>query len=174
MRKTELVSRILSSAKKYFDTLAPVERGAIAADIATMETGDFRAVSTKQLKGHVRELRAGDHRITYFKSGDEFMKISKTKKNTGSLKWHSFQEVFDKGSKSKEFRKGYRDEMTRLRLSKQIKHLRSAKKLTQKAVAQRAGMPQSVIARLESGEHSFSLDTLERIAGVFDKKIQLV
>ncbi|HEY4510844.1 MAG TPA: helix-turn-helix transcriptional regulator [Candidatus Paceibacterota bacterium] len=57
----------------------------------------------------------------------------------------------------------------------QIRKLHTAKKLTQKAVAKRANkMPQSVVARLESGEHSFSLDTLQRLALVFGKEVRLV
>ena len=40
-------------------------------------------------------------------------------------------------------------------------------------VAIKADMPQSVIARIESGTHSFSISTLHKIAGVFDKHISL-
>ena len=64
--------------------------------------------------------------------------------------------------------------MARLRLSKQIRDIRGSQQLTQKTVAQRAGMPQSVIARAESGEHGLSLDTLSKIATVLGKKVQLV
>ena len=64
--------------------------------------------------------------------------------------------------------------MVRLKLSYQLRQMRIAKKLTQKMVAKRAQMPQSVLARLESGTHSFSLGTLDRVARVFNKKVQLV
>jgi len=57
---------------------------------------------------------------------------------------------------------------------RQIRELRVTKKLTQKMVAKRAKMPQSVVARLESGEHSFSLDTLQRLAFVYGKEVRLV
>ena len=41
-------------------------------------------------------------------------------------------------------------------------------------MADRAGMPQSVIARIESGTRGMSLDTLGKIAIVLGKKIELV
>jgi len=66
------------------------------------------------------------------------------------------------------------EQMARWKLAQQIKKLRQAKKLTQKALAEKAQMPQSVIARIESGEHSLSLHTLQRVASAFDKEIQLV
>ncbi len=87
---------------------------------------------------------------------------------------YDFDDILRKEMKSKVFRRAYGEEMARLNLVRQIREIRLAKKLTQKAVAKRANMPQSVVARLESGEHSFSLDTLQRIAYAFDKEVQLV
>lgn len=105
----------------------------------------------KNLKKHLQELR---------KKG---------------LIFHTHEEVFGKlRDQSKEYQRAYKEEIARLNLVRQIRELRLAKKLTQKTVAKRANMPQSVVARLESGEHSFSLDTLQRIAHVFGKKIELV
>lgn len=103
-----------------------------------------------QLKQHIKELR---------KKG---------------LIVHDFDDLMKKEMRSKVFRQAYEKEMARLNLVRQIREIRLAKRLTQKVVAKRANMPQSVIARLESGEHSFSLETLQRIAYVFDKKVQLV
>ncbi len=103
-----------------------------------------------QLKQHIKDLR---------KKG---------------LVFYDADDVLKKHMKSKEFRKAYKEEITRFNLVRQIREIRLAKKLTQKAVAKRANMSQSVVARLESGEHSFSLDTLQRIAYVFDKEVQLV
>jgi len=90
------------------------------------------------------------------------------------VKLYSFDEVFKKDFKSKSFQKSHDEEMVRLKLSYQLRQMRIAKKLTQKMVAKRAQMPQSVLARLESGTHSFSLGTLDRVARVFNKKVQLV
>ena len=100
------------------------------------------------------------------------MKKIKTGKNK-ALNFYTVKEVFKKTSKSKKFREAYSEELVRLRLAKQIRELRLKEKLTQASVAKKANMPQSVIARIESGEHSFTLGTLNRIARVFDKEIQL-
>ena len=73
-----------------------------------------------------------------------------------------------------QFRKSFSEEMGRLQLAHDIKTLRQKRKMTQGQVAARADMPQSVIARIESGTHSFSIATLHKIARVFDKQIGLV
>lgn len=90
------------------------------------------------------------------------------------LKFHTFDEVFGDLLKSKKNRERFEMEMARLRLIRQIRELRRSKRLTQKTFANKVGMPQSVIARLESGKHSFSMNTLYQIAGAFGKKITLV
>ena len=82
------------------------------------------------------------------------------------LKFYTTEEVFKKASRSEAFQDAYNEEFVRLRLSHQIKKIRLEKNLTQKDVAGKAQMPQSVIARIESGTHSFSLGTLNRIAKV--------
>lgn len=46
--------------------------------------------------------------------------------------------------------------------------------MTQAAVARKVDMPQSVIARLESGTHSVSVDTLSKVALALGKKVELV
>ena len=104
------------------------------------------------------------------------MKKNKIKKRVKNqrLQWYTFEEVFKRASKKKEFRTAYNVELSRLRLARRIRELRSSQKLTQKIVAQRAGMPQSVIARMESGERGISVDTLEKVAHAFGKKVQLV
>ena len=104
------------------------------------------------------------------KTKKQGVKIPLTKKD---LKWHTLEEVFGKVSKTKEFQKGYREEMMRIKLARRIRAIRVGKKLTQESVAQKAAMPQSVIARLESGEHSVSLDTLSRVAHVLGKEVEL-
>jgi len=95
-------------------------------------------------------------------------------KKDNKLTFHTFDKVFAKNIKSQSFQKEYNEELVRLRLANQIKKIRIENNLTQKAVAGKAQMPQSVIARIESGTHSFSLGTLNRIAEVFDKKVELI
>lgn len=101
------------------------------------------------------------------------MKKIKTKDGE-VLEFYTLEETFKEDMKSKTFRDAYYEELVRLNLVGEIKKLRLGKKLTQKSLAQKAKMPQSVIARIESGEHSFSLGTLSRIAKVFNKEVQLV
>ena len=90
------------------------------------------------------------------------------------LKTYSFDKVFGKDLKSEKFKEVYFQELARLRLARQIRRMRIAKQLTQKDVAQKAKMPQSVVARIESGKHSISLGTLTRVAQVLGKTVQLV
>lgn len=98
----------------------------------------------------------------------------KNSRRLGDYVFYSHDEILKERLKSEEFRKAYEEEIARLNLVRQIRELRLKKKLTQKTVAKRAKMPQSVIARLESGEHSFSLDTLQRLAFVYGKTVRLV
>lgn len=96
------------------------------------------------------------------------------KKQQQDLEWHSFDEVFGKVSKKKEFRRAYDEEIVRLRLARQIRDIRTDSRMTQLVVAQKSGMPQSVIARIESGDRGISVDTLGRIAHTLGKEVQLV
>lgn len=96
-------------------------------------------------------------------------RVTKTKK----IKWYSFEQVFGRASKTKEFKAAYDEETGRIRLAKQLRNIREQKKLTQQAVAHKASMPQSVIARIESGTHSMSVDTLSKVAHALGKRIEL-
>ena len=57
---------VLESAQRYIDNLSKSEQGAIRAYIDAMKFGDFDSVYTKTLKGKIRELIVGRHRISYF------------------------------------------------------------------------------------------------------------
>lgn len=87
---------------------------------------------------------------------------------------YTYKQVFGKYAKNKEFQRGYREESMRIKLAVKIRKMRVARKMTQEEVAEKASMPQSVIARLESGEHSVSLDTLNRVAHALGKEVELV
>lgn len=99
------------------------------------------------------------------------MKKPLPQQNKRELVWYTADEVFKSHRKSKEFQRGYREESARIELAKQIKEQREKNKMTQTSVAQKAHMPQSVIARIESGEHSISVDTLSRVAHALGKKV---
>lgn len=64
-----------------------------------------------------------------------------------------------------------RAELERLRpfedVARQVIRLRMDHDLSQEALAQRVGTTKSAISRLESGQHSPNLATLERVAAAF-------
>lgn len=95
-------------------------------------------------------------------------------KNKKIIKTKTLKQVLAKELKSPKFREAYNEELFRLKIAAEIKSLRVQKKLTQEVFAKKAHMPQSVVARIESGKHSVSLVTLNRIAHTLGKEIQLV
>lgn len=101
------------------------------------------------------------------------MNKSKEPKNKKEFVWYTADQVFKRYRKNKEFQRGYHEESARIALAKQIKQHREKTNMTQTAVAQKAHMPQSVIARIESGEHSISVDTLSRVAHALGKKVTI-
>ncbi len=52
-----------------------------------------------------------------------------------------------------------------------IRHLRKERSLTQSGLAQRIGVQQSDLCRMENGEYKVSLETLFKILGVFGMDI---
>jgi len=99
---------------------------------------------------------------------------NKRSKDKTDIKWHTVDQTFDKASKKKSFRHAYQEETSRIMFARAIREARAAKKLTQAELAKKVNMPQSVIARLESGNHGVSLDTLSKIAHVIGKQVKLV
>jgi DNA-binding XRE family transcriptional regulator len=83
----------------------------------------------------------------------------------------SAREFFPEAFKSKTFVKMYEEERAKCHLIRQIKQARLKQNMTQKDLAEKADMPQSAIARIERGNHSFSFRTLSRIATALKKNI---
>ena len=90
------------------------------------------------------------------------------------LKFVRFEDVLKKQMKIPGFKEGYEKEVARLNMIHQIKQTRLAKKMTQATLAKKADMPQSVIARLESGRQGLSLSTVNKIATALGKRVELV
>lgn len=63
---------------------------------------------------------------------------------------------------------------TRARIGNRIAELRKAKCMTQKDLAEKCGMAQPNIARIEAGTYSTSIDVLSRIADALGVQIELV
>jgi DNA-binding XRE family transcriptional regulator len=55
-----------------------------------------------------------------------------------------------------------------------IVRIRMERGLTQEALARRIGTTKSAISRLESGRHKPNIDTLERIARAFGKRLTIM
>ena len=97
--------------------------------------------------------------------------MAKIPKQKSQLKLYTLEQVFRKRSRA--FERGYAEESARIALARKIREERDKRRLTQTAVARKAHMPQSVIARIESGEHSVSVDTLARVAHALGKKVTI-
>ncbi|HXC89143.1 MAG TPA: helix-turn-helix transcriptional regulator [Stellaceae bacterium] len=60
------------------------------------------------------------------------------------------------------------------RCARQLLALRAHRRETQRQLAQRLGMTESMISRLERGDHTPSLRTLCRIADAFGRRLEIV
>jgi len=69
-------------ATEYLYSLPKLERSRIIEDMQMLAQTDNRSVRTKQLKGPVRELIVGDHRLTYFKFADALYFVRGFRKRT--------------------------------------------------------------------------------------------
>ncbi len=59
-------------------------------------------------------------------------------------------------------------------IARQIIKFRLSKKLTQAELAERAGLKQAYIARLESGNVNPTVESLNKVAVALDKRLKLV
>ena len=57
----------LTGVKSYVARIPEADRGRILRDIEALALGKLEDVNTKQLRGPIRELIRGNHRLTYFK-----------------------------------------------------------------------------------------------------------
>lgn len=80
---------------------------------------------------------------------------------------------FYKLRKNKEYQKLLKEEERILDIAMEIALARKRKRLTQIQLAKKAGMPQSQIARIESGEHNVTIGTLNRVAAALNLRIRI-
>mgnify|MGYP003395185878 CR=1 FL=1 len=59
----------------------------------------------------------------------------------------------------------------RMKLAQEIRDIRVRLGYTQRDMARKLGVIQQYISKIENGHENFSVDTLKRIADVFDKKL---
>ena len=82
MDEDPLQLRILEAAQRYLDALSGNEYARFTAALRALCTHNIGAVHTKKLRGPIRELIIGDHRITYFKMGRTLYFVRGFRKST--------------------------------------------------------------------------------------------
>lgn len=78
---------------------------------------------------------------------------------------------FARLQKDPKYQEYLREEEAVIELTIRIAELRRAQRLSQAQLAKKAHMPQSVIARLESGKHNMTVETLIRVAAALNKRL---
>ena|SRR3989338_6649836 len=74
--------QFLSFATEYIGSIPITDQATIAAHVECMRSGDFESVRTKQLRGPIRELVVGHHRLTYFEFGASLYFVKGFRKKT--------------------------------------------------------------------------------------------
>jgi transcriptional regulator with XRE-family HTH domain len=85
----------------------------------------------------------------------------------------TFDELLSKLKGDEEFQKAYRKKKPYFDVLSEIIKRRKDLGITQVELAQKAGVPQSSVARLESGEHNINIKTLIMIAEALDTKLEI-
>ena len=91
----------------------------------------------------------------------------------GEKAMSSFNEYLKKQLEDPEFYKEYKALEPEYEIIKQILKARSELNLTQKELADRIGIKQSNISRLESGNYNPSLDFLKKVAQGLGKELHI-
>jgi predicted XRE-type DNA-binding protein len=76
--------------------------------------------------------------------------------------------------KNPRFRKGYEEQLEKLRIVDALIRLRERRGLTQGELARKVGVTQPFIAKIEAGEaHNFNLETLVKLAVALDSELEV-
>ncbi|WP_295999115.1 helix-turn-helix transcriptional regulator [uncultured Veillonella sp.] len=84
----------------------------------------------------------------------------------------NIQTIFDNKLKDPQYKESYLKEKTMLASAVTITKSREASGLSQRELAERSGVPQSIIARIERG-YNISIDTLSKIAFALNKRVKI-
>jgi len=84
-----------------------------------------------------------------------------------------FKNISKNNYKDPKFKKYFDKYSIQLNIGYQILLLRKKKKMSQAVLAKKIGTKQSNIARMEAGEQNFSIDTLQKIASVFERNLKI-
>lgn len=85
----------------------------------------------------------------------------------------NFDEYFEKQMQNKEFCKEYKELGPQYEIIEQLIKERSIQNLTQKELAERVGLKQSNISRLESGDYNPTIEFLQKIAKGLGKELHI-
>lgn len=83
------------------------------------------------------------------------------------------KKFFEKQMQDEKFRKEYNDLTPKYEIIEEIIRERNAQNLTQKQFANKVGIKQSNISRLESGNYNPSMDFLQKIAQALGKELHV-
>jgi len=96
-----------------------------------------------------------------------------TTKKQPKYKAISFDEYLKKELKDPEFRKYYEEYGRQLEIAYQILQLRKREGLSQTELVRKIGTKQANIARLESGQQNFTLETLQKIVHALNRNLKI-
>ena len=85
----------------------------------------------------------------------------------------TFRESLDKQLKDPAFAREYKTLEPDYEIIKQVIQARSEQNITQRELAERIGMKQSNISRLESGNYNPSLEFLKKVASGLGKEVHI-
>lgn len=86
----------------------------------------------------------------------------------------TWKEYKKEALKDPAFKKAYAALEPEFKLASSLIQARIDNKLTQQQLAKKAGVSQTIVARLESGEANPTISTINRVAGILGKEIGLV
>jgi len=88
---------------------------------------------------------------------------------------NTFREHLNQKLRDKDFAQAFHEEDRKLRIAYELHSARTHEKLTQKQLAERAGVTQQMVSRLENAmAPAISLKTISRISGALGLEVGLV
>ena len=85
----------------------------------------------------------------------------------------NYEKHFLAEMKNPQFRKAYEEEYAKVKFAYQMMQLRKKQRISQAQLAKKLGTTQSVVARMETGQQNFTLDTLQKIASAFGRSLKI-
>ena len=103
-------------------------------------------------------------------------KLKEYKKNPPTstvrgVKLINFNKIIEETMKDPERKKNIEMEIKKLKLSLSIINLRKNKKISQAKLAEKIGMKQSAVGRIEAGKQNLTIETLQKIAFALNKEL---